>query len=146
MASLQKRNGVWNCIFRFRGKRHWMNLGEVARNEAETVAAKVDYFLLRLKQRLLEIPPGCDVVTFIQFDGKPPSAETIQEERKANLTLSELRDRYLEVHSNGSLEETTLDGIKQHFKRWIATLSADFPVQTLALAHLQDYVDRRAKM
>src|ERR1700685_2472599 len=75
MASLQERNGVWNCVFRFQGKRHWMNIGEVSDEEARTVSAKVDYFLLRLKQRLLEIPADCDIITFIQHDGKPPSPE-----------------------------------------------------------------------
>ena len=79
MASLQERNGVWNCVFRYQGKRHWYNLGEVAASEAEAVSAKVDYILLRLKQNLLEIPAGCDIVTFIKHDGKPPSAEKLQQ-------------------------------------------------------------------
>jgi integrase len=146
MASLQVRNGVFNCIFRFQGKRHWMNLGAVTEEEASTVSAKVDYFLLRLKQRLLEIPEGCDIVTFIQHDGKPPSAEKIQQEERTTLTLAALRDQYLDVHGNGTLEDTTLAGIRQHFKHWVASLTAGFPVHTLGLSHLQSHVDRRSKM
>lgn len=78
MASLQRRNGVWNCIFRFQGKRHWMNLGEVSQTEAEAVSAKVDYFLLRLKQRLLEIPLGCDIAVEAprgRPHGSPPGTQ-----------------------------------------------------------------------
>jgi integrase len=146
MASLQERNGVWNCIFRYQGKRQWMNLGAVEQSEAEAVSAKVDYILLRLKQHLLEIPAGCDIVTFIQYDGKPPSAEKLQQAQQQSLTLAELRDRYLTVHGNGTLEETTLAGMRQHFKHWIATLGAGHLVSSLTLADLQGHADRRAKM
>jgi hypothetical protein len=73
MASLQKRNDVWNCIFRYQGKRHWYNIGDVEESEAQSVSAKVDYLLLRIKQHLIEVPAGCDIVTFIEHDGKPPS-------------------------------------------------------------------------
>ena len=146
MASLQRRNDTWNCIFRFQGKRHWMNLGQVEPAEARAVTAKVDYFLLRLKQRLLELPPGCDIVTFIESDGKPPSAEKVQQEERDTLTLTDIRDRYLKVHGGGSLEETTLVGIKQHFKHWVKTLGSRFLIQRLTLADLQGHVDRRAVM
>ena len=35
------------------------------------------------------------------------------------LTLGSLRDRYLETHGNGTLEERTLDGIRLHFKHLV---------------------------
>ena len=146
MASLQERNGVWNCVFRYQGKRQWMNLGEVEQSEAEAVSAKVDYFLLRLKQNLLEIPAGCDIVTFIKHDGKPPSAEKLQQAQQQSLTLVELRDKYLAVHGNGTLEDTTLAGMRQHFKHWIATLGAGHLISSLTMADLQGHVDRRARM
>jgi hypothetical protein len=28
---------------------------------------------MRLKQRLIEMPPALDIVDFLQFDGKPPA-------------------------------------------------------------------------
>ncbi len=146
MASLQERNGVWNCVFRYQGKRHWYNLGEVEKAEAEAVSAKVDYFLLRLKQNLLEIPAGCDIITFIQHDGKPPSAEKLQQAQQQSLTLADLRDRYFGVHGNGTLEENTLAGMQQHFKHWTTTLGAGHLISSLTLADLQGHVDRRAKM
>ncbi|HZZ79772.1 MAG TPA: site-specific integrase, partial [Gemmataceae bacterium] len=146
MASLQERNGVWNCIFRYQGKRHWYNIGEVEESEAKAVSARVDYLLLRIKQHLIEIPAGCDIATFIEYDGKPPAPEKVQEEKQQSLTLADLRDEYLKVHGNGTLEETTLTGMRQHFKHWIATLGAKFLIGSLTLAKLQDHVDRRARM
>ena len=34
--------------------------------------AQVDYMLLRLRQGLMKLPVGMDIVTFLEFDGKPP--------------------------------------------------------------------------
>ena len=146
MASLQKRNGVWNCVFRYQGKRHWFNLGEIEQSEAEAVSAKVDYLLLRLKQHLLEIPAGCDIITFIQYDGKPPSPEKIEQAQQQSLTLAELRDQYLTVHGNGTLEQNTLEGMRQHFKHWTTSLGPNFLINSVTLADLQRHVDRRARM
>jgi hypothetical protein len=146
MASLQERNGVWNCIFRYHGKRHWMNLGEVEESEAQAVSAKADYILLRLKQHLLELPAGCDIVTFIEYDGKPPAPEKLQEAQRQSLTYAELREQYIAVHSNGTLEDTTLAAMQQHFKHWAVSLGPNFLMAGLSLADLQRHVDRRAKM
>ncbi len=146
MASLQERNGVFNCIFRYHGKRQWLNLGKVSKEEAEAVSAKVDYLLLRLKQNLLELPAGCDIITFLQHDGKPPSPEKAKQAEQQVLTLADIRNRYFEVHGNGTLEQTTLDGMRQHFKHWVDTLGSNFLMHTLGLADLQRHVDRRARM
>ena len=59
--------------------------------------------------------------------------------------MASLRDRYLETHRNGSLEQSTLDGIQLHFKHIIGTLGERFPIQELSMAELQRHVDCRAK-
>ena len=53
MAWTQSRNGSWRILFRYEGKQHAFLLGEVKEREAETVCAKVDYWLMRLKQKLV---------------------------------------------------------------------------------------------
>jgi integrase len=131
-------------LFVYHGKRHTFTLGRVSRVEAENKASQVDYALMRLRQGLLNIPPSMDVTTFMEFDGKPPAGEAPQESK--NVTLAYLRDRYFETHGNGSLEQTTIDGIRIHFKHLAKTLGDRFPLQTLALADLQGHADRRAKM
>lgn len=91
MAWLQVRNGSWRVLFRYAGKPHTLWVGEVEEKEAQAVADKVDYWLMRLKQELVALPPGCDVVTFVQHDGRPP--EKAAEAR--DLTLAGLRDAFL---------------------------------------------------
>src|SRR5579872_6804835 len=102
MAALQHRNGSYRVIFRYHGKQESFTLGEVSKDEAEKKTASVDYLLLRLKQRLATVPPGIDIVEFLQFDGKPKETDGPEK-----LSLASFRDRYLETHED-SLEATTV--------------------------------------
>ena len=72
MASLQLRSGSWRVIFRYRGSQHFVTIGEVEETEAQGVKARYEYLLRLLKQRLLTMPSGMDIVTFLRHDGKPP--------------------------------------------------------------------------
>lgn len=46
------------------------------------------------------------------------------------------------THRN-SLENTTVDGIELHFKYLVAAWGVDFPISSMSLLKLQEYVDRR---
>src|SRR5579871_6033463 len=107
MAGLQNRNGSWRVLFWHQGKQHNYLIGEVTEAEAKRVASRVDYWLMRLKQNLVRIPAGSDVVAFMRHDGNPPApvAATVRKE----LTLAQLRDAYVTAQE-GKLERTTLDG------------------------------------
>ena len=141
MASIHHKGEAWHCQFLYHGKRHTFSLGKVTQDEAETKANQVDYLLMRLKQNLLQLPPGIDIVTFISFDGKPPH-ETSESEV---LTLAGLRDRYLETHRNGSLEQSTLDGIEITFQAPCRHARREVPRSGPLLGRLQQHVDRRGK-
>jgi integrase len=147
MASIQKKGDSWYCQFLYRGKRHTFTIGKVDDEEAETKANQVDYLLMRIRQGLLTVPPGTNIVLFLQRDGKPPEnvvpTDLVATEE---LTLGGLRDRYLETHENGNLEQTTIDGMYTHFRHLVATLGERFPIHELGMADLQQHIDRRAKM
>ena len=74
MASLQTRSGSWRVIFRHNGLQHFVTIGEVDETEAQGVKARYEYLLRLLKQRLLTLPSGMDIVTFLRHDGKPADA------------------------------------------------------------------------
>jgi AbrB family looped-hinge helix DNA binding protein len=117
----------------------------VSRGEADNKARQVDYLLMRLKQQLVTMPPGMDIVKFVEFDGKPASAAaTDHAPPPVKVTLAQLRDKYVETHE-ASLEPTTIYGMKLHFKHLTGVLGTAFPVANLQLADLQKYVDRRSK-
>jgi integrase len=143
MASLQERSGTYRVIFRYHGKQHFMMIGKVSEDEAQTKAAQVEYLLMRLKQGLMELPTGVDIVEFVQHDGKPPAATTPTSPSHKALTLAALRDRFLATRVTGR-EKNTLytDGI--HFKHLITTLGEKFPLEGLGQADLQRHIERRA--
>jgi integrase len=141
MAGLQERGGSYRVFFRFRGKQQTFPLGKVSKQEAEAKSAQVDYLLLRLGQRLIELPPGVDITDFLQHDGKPPDSAAAAP--LGNTALVTLRDRFLAIHA-GAHEKNTLYTARIHFNHLIATLGDKFPLPELAQADLQRHVDRRA--
>jgi len=75
MAWSQERAGSFRIIFRFQGRQYAFTLGRVPGAEAEAKVAHVDYLLMRLRQRLIELPAGTDIVSFVEQDGKVEVAE-----------------------------------------------------------------------
>lgn len=106
MAGVQERGGSYRVCFRFQGKQVTFPVGKVTREEAEAKAAQAEYLLLRLRQRLIELPPGVGIADFLQHDGKAP-VDSVPATRPAK--LGELRDRFLTIHA-GAHEKNTLYG------------------------------------
>jgi integrase len=146
MASLQERNGSYRILFCYHGKLHAFTIGKVEKSEAENKARQVDYLLMRLKQRLIALPEGTDIVTFVEFDGEPPMtpAGAPLNPREA-VTLSQLKDRYLVTHGNGTIEANSLDTCKLHLSHVCRILGDGFLLPELSLSELQNYVNRRTK-
>ncbi len=145
MASLQERNGSYRVQFFFRGKLHGFTIGKVSVSEAEAKAAQVDYLLMRLKQKLLTLPPDTDIVTFVQHDGTPPSSATpaAQLSPRQPITLIHLKDAYLTTHGNGTLEASSLATCGIHLTHLCRVLGDAFPLAELTLADLQGYINKR---
>jgi hypothetical protein len=116
MASLQQKGNGWYCQFLFRGKRHAFSLGPVSQDDAK--AKQVDYLLLYLKKRYAILPPGMDIVEYVQFDGKPAPSANDDEPLDGKLTVIQLRDKYVASHE-ASLEPSTIYRMKsRRSRRW----------------------------
>jgi integrase len=146
MASLQERNGSYRVQFCHHGKLHGFTLGKVERDEAENKARQVDYLLMRLKQRLIVLPEGTDIVTFVEHDGTSPDiGPTLPDAPRQVVTLGQLKDRYLSTYANGTIEANSLDTCKLHLNHFVRVLGEGFPVGELSLTKAQEYVNHRAK-
>lgn len=146
MASLQKKGDTFYCQFLYHGKRRTFTVGTVPQLEAEAKARQVEYLLMRLKQGLITIPTGCDIVSFIMHDGKPPEGQpATSNEASKKGTLSSLRDQYIAAISGGSVEENTLYTIRIHFSHLCGLLGEKIPLTDIKLGTLQKYVDDRQK-
>jgi hypothetical protein len=140
MAGVQERGGSYRVYFRYQGKQVTFPLGKVSKQEAEAKAAQAEYLLLRLKQRLIELPPRVGIADFLQHDGKAPVG-SVPATKPAK--LAELRDRFLVTHV-GAHEKNTLYTAKIHFAHVARTLGEKFPLAELSQTDLQRHVDRRA--
>ncbi len=145
MASLQLRNGSWRILFNYKNKQLTFTVGEVEEIEARAVKGKVEYLLLRLKQRLAHsVPPDDRIVEYLQNDGTLPGegilTKTLPE--KKPLTLIVLRDEYLTLHAK-LLDPRTVKDMKGHWKH-LGRLLGEFKIAgELVLADLQNYVMKR---
>jgi integrase len=144
MATLQKRNGSFRVLFCFHGKRHTLTLGKVSQDEAEAFAGNVDLLLLRLKQRLLQLPPAMNIEEFILHGGKPPDAAPASVHEP--ILFYRFKEQYLETHQNGAMEENSLSTVRIHLNHFERTLGERFPVQELTLADLQRHLNRRQEV
>lgn len=143
MAGLQQRNGGFRILFRYQGKQRSIHLGAVNRQEAEAKGGQVDLLLLRLKQRLIEIPPGVTIEEFLICDGqirKPEEARTA-----APVSFADFKKQYLDTHRNGAMEANSLATVAMHLGHFERTLGAAFPLTQLTLTDLQQHVNKRAK-
>jgi len=141
MASLQCRRGSWRVIFRHHGLQHFVTIGEVDETEAKGVKARYEYLLRLLGQRLLTLPAGMDVVTFLRHDGKPPEVEGAPD--RPELLFAAFRDEYLKTVGNGSVENNTLYTSRIHLAHVADTLGERFPIVSLTHADLQRHITRR---
>jgi integrase len=145
MASLQLKGDSWYCQFIYRKERYTFTVGKVEEIEARAVKAKVEYILMRLKQNLLDVPAGLNIVTFIHYDGKPPPAVLAAAPLPKETPFSEFRDSFLKTFGNGAVDENTLYTEKIHLAHLATTLGEKFPMNALTLSDLQRHVDRRQK-
>jgi len=95
---------------------------------------------MRLKQNLVHLPAGCDIVTFVQHDGKPPEYAASDNRQ---LTIGQLHEAYARSQKH-KREQTTLDGIQLHFKHLTRILGSNRLIPALTRADLQAYADKRA--
>jgi hypothetical protein len=97
---------------------------------------------LRLKQRLIDLPPDVDIVDFNEYDGNPP-ASTLAETVTKNTTLAMLRDRLLATHE-GAEANNSLNTARTHFKHVVANLGQGFLLAALIQVDLQQHANLRA--
>lgn len=137
-------SGHFKICFRWGGRKLKKTVKSTDRDDAETALARFEENLLLLERGRLELPPGADIGTFLLSDGKLNGQAAATAAHRI-LTLDELCDAYVEVHSNGAMEENSLATVRMHLRHVIATLGKSFRISTLTQGDLQRHIDRRAR-
>lgn len=159
MAALQFRHGSYRILFRYAGKQHAFTLGEVSKEEAVAKLGMANYLLLRLAQRLAEVPAGTPIADYLKFDGQPAPPDVPARNKSAvvpaqiaevaapvcsAITLAQLRDQFLMARES-AWEASTLATVRMHFRHLAAHFGETFPITSLTAADLQTYVNGRCK-
>jgi hypothetical protein len=142
MASLELRNQTYRVVFLNRGKKYGYSLDTGDADIAEALRGGVEKTLMLVGQNALQVPNGADIVSFVKNGGKveqPPAGPPPE-----RLTFAALREAYLEAHSAGAMEDSSLGTIRMHLRHYAESLGERFHVQDLTLDDLQRHVNRRA--
>lgn len=138
-----ERNQAGNFFLgvRWEGKQFRRKIAAKNETDANATLVRVEDTISLVLRGRLEIPTDVDLMEFLLTDGKakPRTAEP----KREPIQLKALTDRYLEVHSNGSREASTLLTAKIHLNHLVKTLGGSFGVADLTTADLQRHINRR---
>jgi integrase len=140
MASLETRAGNYRIVFRVGGRKFSRTLKTVSEKEARGFLARLEDNLRRVELGTLILPENIDTPTYLLSDGH------LDQRPKCgpNLTLKEIFGKFLASIPEASLERSTISSLETHERHLVKHLGARFPIRTLTLEHLQEYVDRRS--
>ena len=133
-------SGNYFICFRVGKKRFKRSLATQDQRAADNLTARVEENLQLLARGRLSIPATADVVAFLLSDGRINGPLTIPEQT----TLKQLFDGYFKSIPTGSLEDSTVGGMKIHRKHLEKHFRRSLPIRTLSLEQLQGYVAQRA--
>lgn len=137
----QHRSGIYHVAFRVGETRFKRSLNTTDKRKAEAKAGRIEENLELVKRGRLVIPDDADAVAFLLSDGKlngQPASPKLT-------TLKALFDQFLGSLGSGSIEDSTLYGMKIHIKHLKRHLGANFRIQQLQFDDLQGYVDQRSQ-
>ncbi len=123
-------SGRFKICFRWSGQQFKKTVNTTDRSEAEAIMRRLEENIGLIERGRMEIPAGADLATFLLSDGKLSQPPKVVPAPKP-LTLGELRDQYVQVHSLGTLEANSLQTLKMHLGHFVHTLGASFQVQNL---------------
>src|SRR4051794_37850924 len=144
MASLLLKGDAYYCQFYYLGRRFTVTVGAVGKDEAEDFAGSVGQLLRRVKQQLVHVPPGVAITDFVLAGGHVTTVAQAAAPPEP-VSFAAFKNRYLDTHGIGAMEENSLGTVRMHLGHFERTLGAKFPLQRLTLADLQRHVTERAK-
>jgi hypothetical protein len=143
MAWLEEdnRSGTFKLGLRLNDRKIKRSLQTTSRREAESIRGTVEHTLHAIERGWTTVPEDVDLVDFLISGGRVPSKPAVQK----TLTLAELFKTYFDNLPTGSLEDSTVRGMRIHEGQLYRLLGKKFAIQKLTTLDLQRYVDRRSK-
>ncbi|WP_428305384.1 tyrosine-type recombinase/integrase [Lacipirellula sp.] len=150
MASLEKRGSAYRIVFRYAGIKYARSLETKSEKTAQAALARLEDNLHRLQLGTLQAPEHGDLAGFLLADVRrnatafsasvPPQTPTA-----SGLTLACLFERFWANLPEGSLEKSTIAGMKIHQRQLEKHFGKTLFIQSLTLSQLQGYIQERSK-
>jgi hypothetical protein len=148
MATLEKRGRSFRIIFRHAGIRYARALSTRDERAAEATRSRLEDRLYRLELGTLEVPADTDLVVYLLSDSRDPrkSLPAVNGAAKASpTTLTSMFAAYWGKLPEGSLEDSTIAGMKIHQRQLEKHFGKQFTINALTLDDLQGYVEKRSR-
>jgi len=130
-------------LFRFDGQQHAYPVGKVSDADADLMLTQVEHVVGRLKAGLIQLPPSCDIITFIQHNGTPP---VIAGPTSPVKQFAEIKSEYLLTFGNGAIEANTHSTSIIHLRHIEKTLGQKFAFRELSFQDLQRHINHRTRL
>ncbi len=138
---LDRRTRHFKVAFRLGDRRIKRSLRTADADEASDALAVVADTLRAVERGWISIPENVDAGQFLLSGGRVTEALVLPR----SLRLSELFDAYFGNLPEGSLEQSTIDGMRIHQRHLYRILGKSFDMQSLRTPDLQRYIERRSK-
>lgn len=133
MASQELRNQTYRVVFMHDGKITAIPSTR-ATNPPPTTSSRSSYLSSGRSSRATKLSKGTDLIALLRAGGEVPKPAPISQPER--LTLTGLRDAYLDANASGAMESNSLNTIRMHLNHVATTLGERFHVQELTLDHL----------
>jgi hypothetical protein len=126
----QKPSGRYDVAFRFGGLKFKKSLRTSDSEKARARLHRLEESISLVESGRLELPEDADVATFLLSDGRLNGKVGL----RSNLrTYGQFKKAFLESIPAGSLEDSTLTGMRIHFKHLARVLGNTFVLPSLSL-------------
>jgi integrase len=138
---LDNRSGHFKVGFRIGERKFKRSLETAEYSEAVSAKGTVEQTLRAIERGWTTVPPGVDIGDFLLSGGRISTKPNVPR----ILTLRELFDAYFTSLPEGSLEPSTIGGMRQHEKQLYRVFGESFSIQSLTTGELQRFVEKRSK-
>lgn len=132
-------SGNYFVCFRFGSKRFKRSLKTGDKQEADDLTRALERTIRDVERGRLAIPENGDIVTFLLSDGRAEARPTATNA----VTLKSLFDAYFAGIPEGSLEKSTIAGMKIHRNHLERHFGQGYAIRSATIEQLQGYVASR---
>lgn len=137
----QKPTGAYHIVFRIGAEKLRRSLKTKDKKEASARLARIEENIRLVESGRLVVPDDADAVSFLLSDGR--LTQRVSQQKR--LRLRQLHQCYIDSLPADSIEANSLYTTAVHMRHIAQLLDGRLDLRGVTAAHLQEYVNKRAK-